>query len=407
MSLYSSVGVATGDDSYKVGVNAAKEALQDLDVDHADLAIIFASPVYIGEEFIKGVRSIVGPKTLLVGSSTAGEISQHGPEINPSIVVMLIQSDDIQFFAGISENIDTIGSRKAGEEVAKSVRTQAEQAGTNLKSFLMFPDVLVGNGADIVRGVLDDLGDHFPVVGGASGDDQKFVETFQYFENKVYSKSVVGLGMSGDFHFGVGVRHGWIPIGTSMKVIKSDGSLIQEINGKPAINVYEDHFGKERSEVLKNTENVASTRSVLTYPFGIVTADSKKETLIRFATDVLEDGSIRCAAEIPEGSDIRLMIGSKEEAIAAARDAAEKSLIGLDGNTPKAVIIFNCIARKNLFGEGARKEIDAIQDVLGANVPLAGFYTYGEQAPINGVTQNMKKCDTTFHNETVVIFTLG
>ncbi len=405
--MYTSVGIAAGESAEETGKKAAAEALESLGSDKADLAIVFASSIYDGSSLLQGVRSVLGEEVIIIGSSTAGEITQHGPSNQRSISIMLISSEKVKFFTAISENIDQIGSRAAGADVAKKIKEQAEAVGEELKSFMMFPDVLVGNGADIVRGVLTELGENFPVVGGASGDEQEFVQTFQYLGDKTYSKSVVALGISGEFSFGVGVRHGWIPIGVPMTVTKSDGSLIQEIDGQPAIRVYEDHFGKEKARVLQDTEGVASVRSVLTYPFGISTKDRQNEILIRFATDVLDDGSIRCAAEIPEGSEIRLMIGSKEEAVEAAQDAADKSKKGLVGKEPKAAIIFNCIARKNLFGEEARDEINAIRESIGANVPMIGFYTYGEQAPIDGVTQNMDKCETTFHNETVVIYTIG
>lgn len=405
--MYTSVGISAGETAEETGKNATQEALQSLGVDHADLAIVFASSIYDGSELLKGVRSVLGEKTLVVGSSTAGEITNQGPSNQRSVSVMLVSAEGVGFFGAVSEKIDEVGSMKAGQDVAAQIKKQADEAGVELKSFMMFPDVLVGNGADIVRGVLQELGDDFPVVGGASGDEQEFVQTFQFLGDKAYSKSVVALGISGDFSFGVGVRHGWIPIGTPMTVTKSDGSLIQEIDGKPAIQVYKDHFGEEKARVLQDTEAVASVRSVLTYPFGISSKENSGEILIRFATDVLDDGSIRCAAEIPEGSEIRLMIGSKEEAVEAAQDAAERSKEGLDGKEPKAAIIFNCIARKNLFGDEARDEINAIKESIGAHVPIIGFYTYGEQAPINGVTRSMDRCEATFHNETVVIYTLG
>jgi len=407
MSIHASVGIAAGKSAEETAIQATEEALKSLGTEKADVALVFASSIYNGEELLKGVRSVVGPETKIIGSSTAGEITNGGPSNQRSISVMLLTSPKIQFFTAISGAIDEVGSKFAGKDVAAKIKAQANEAGESLKSFMMFPDVLVGNGADIVRGVLETLGDDFPVVGGASGDEQEFVKTFQFLDDKVHTKSVVALGMSGEFSFGVGVRHGWIPIGSPMTVTKSDGSLIQEIDGKPAIKVYEDHFGVEKAHVLQDTEAVASVRSVLTYPFGISSQENHNEILIRFATDVLRDGSIRCAAEIPQGSEIRLMIGSKEEAVEAAQDAANKSKEGLDGKDPKAAIVFNCIARKNLFGDDARKEINAIREAVVVDVPLIGFYTYGEQAPINGVTRSVDVCETTFHNETVVIYTLG
>jgi hypothetical protein len=101
------------------------------------------------------------------------------------------------------------------------------------------------------------------------------------------------------------------------------------------------------------------------------------------------------------------MIGSTEEAVKVAREAAQTALKQLEGAAPQAIIIFNCIARNKLFGERSGEEINAIQEVLGRDVPLIGFYTYGEQAPLGGEVKNIEKCNPAFHNETVVITVLA
>ena len=188
-----------------------------------------------------------------------------------------------------------------------------------------------------------------------------------------------------------------------MKVTKSEGAVLHELDGKPAINIYRDYFGAEEAKKLQE-ETLA--KLAITYPLGMTVAGSD-EMLIRDPITVDEKGSITCAAEIPEGSEIRLMIGSREEAVKVAKVAAEKAVEQLDGLPPQAVIIFNCIARSKLFGERSGEEISAIQEVVGAETPLIGFYTYGEQAPLGGEVRNMNKCNPAFHNETVVICVLS
>ena len=94
------------------------------------------------------------------------------------------------------------------------------------------------------------------------------------------------------------------------------------------------------------------------------------------------------------------------EAIAAAREAATRVREQLDG-TPRAIFLFNCHVRDRLFGERNKEEIKVIQDVIGKDAPLAGFYTYAEQAPLAGEVRNIEKCKSELHNETVVIFVLG
>ena len=398
MALQVSVGISEGEDSYTVGANAAQDAMAKLGVDSIDLAIVFASSKYDQEKMLAGVRSVT-KDAILVGSSTAGEITTEGPAKKPSVAVMLMKSPGIKFYAAVGENI-AVGPRAAGKVAADEVK---RIAGEELKAFIMIPDVLAGNGADTVRGILDSLGEHFPVVGGASGDDFKFEKTYQYLNDRVYSGAVVGLGLVGDFKIGIGVKHGWLPVGSPMKVTKSEGAVLHELDGKPAINIYRDYFGAEEAKKLQE-ETLA--KLAITYPLGMTVAGSD-EMLIRDPITVDEKGSITCAAEIPEGSEIRLMIGSREEAVKVAKVAAEKAVEQLDGLPPQAVIIFNCIARSKLFGERSGEEISAIQEAVGAETPLIGFYTYGEQAPLGGEVRNMNKCNPAFHNETVVICVLS
>ena len=398
MSIIANVGLSEGEDSYAVGANACQDAVSKLPNEKADLVIVFASVKYDQEKMLEGVRS-VSKKALLVGASTSGEITTNGPAGRHSVAVLAITSPEMKFYGAVGEGIAK-NPREAGKLAATLVK---EQSISPLKAFMMFPDVLVGNGADIVRGVLDSLGEHFPVVGGASGDDFEFKKTFQYLNGKVYSGAVVGLGLVGNFKIGIGVKHGWIPVGEPMKVTKSNGAVVHEINGAPAVKIYEDYFGEDEAKIL-HTEALA--RLAITYPLGMKVAGSD-ELLIRDPITVDEKGSITCAAEIPEGSEIRLMMGSREEAVKVAKIAAENAVAQLAGSVPKAVIIFNCIARNKLFGDKSGDEINAIQQAVGKEVPLIGFYTYGEQAPLGGEVKNIEQCNSVFHNETVVICVLA
>ncbi|MFH2034675.1 MAG: FIST N-terminal domain-containing protein [Candidatus Margulisiibacteriota bacterium] len=387
-----------GNSSKKDVSGAAEEALNKMKrglgaESKADIMICFSSVSYDQKALVKAI-SECDCKANMIGCSDAGNIVPDGPFKN-SVALMGISSEKIKFTTGIGKGIDQ-DPKKAGSDLANAIKTQDP----NVKLVIMMADGLAGNGADIVRGVLSVMGDKFPVVGGSAGDDFLFKQTYEYLNGEVTSNDVVGLGLSGDFAFGIGVRHGWAPIGTPMKVTKSKGAVVYELDGKPAVKIYEDYFGEEKAGKLRE-EPLA--RLAITYPLGMETPESD-EFLIRDPITVGEDGSITCAAEIPEGVTLRLMIGSKEEAIEAARMAAQQAVGQMKGKEVKAAIIFNCIARDKLFGRDAKKEIEAIKDVIGKKVPLIGFYTYGEQAPIAG---KIHACSSVFHNETVVILTLG
>ena len=398
MAINAGVGLSKDGNSYQAGYEAAKAAIQRSGGEKPDLAIVFASASFDQPELVRGIKEATeGAK--FIGCTDAGEITNEGPNTK-SVAVMAVKSDVIKFTTGLGRNVKD-GAREAGRAVASEVKDKAPDP---LRAFVMLPDVLTGNGADIVRGVLDVLGAHFPVIGGAAGDDFLFKKTYQYRDGEVSSGAVAGVGLSGNFSMGVGVRHGWIPIGIPMKVTKSAGAVVYEVDHRPAVSIYEDYFGQKAEEMRK--EPLATM--AITYPLGLKVPDID-EYLIRDPITVNDDGSITCAAEIPEGSEVRLMIGSKEKAVEAAEDAARRVMkeFDIDRAKPKFMLMFNCIAREKLFGQKAIDEIHAVMKIIGEDVPLLGFYTYGEQAPIGGEVRNTEKCNPRFYNETVVMLAVG
>jgi hypothetical protein len=386
-------GKSSDVDAFKAGEQACRAAMTKLGEKAADLMVVFSSVSYNQEKMLKGVRS-VSKTTPLVGCSDAGEITEQGPS-SKQVVVMALSSKDIDFAIGIGRGA-VKDSQKAGQEAAKNAKKKAKG---DLSLFISLLDGLAENGAAAVRGIQDVLGENFPIMGGSAGDDFYFKKTYEYYNDKVLSGCLVGIGLSGKFSFGVGVRHGWEPVGLPMKVTKSKGGKLMEVNNRPALSIYEDYFGKKSEELTK--EPIA--RMAYTYPLGM-SVEGSPEYLIRDVVIADDKGEITCAAEIPQGSEIRLMLGDYDKAMAAAKDAASNALKQLNGRKPKAVFIFNCIARWKLLGSKIGDEIKAVQEILGEDVPLIGFYTYGEQAPLAGKLG--PKCHSAFHNETLTLLAL-
>lgn len=391
--IKTAVGTSDNKDPFKAGSSACQQAIDKVG-GQVELIIVFSSVSYDQEKMISGVRS-VSKEIPLVGCSDSGEITTSGPT-SEQVAVMALNADNIDFVIGIGLGTDK-DSYAAGMAAAKEVK---EKSTKELSLLMTFLDGLAENGAAVVRGLQEVLGKNLPIVGGSAGDDFLFKKTFQYYNDRIMTNAVISIGFSGEFIFGIGVRHGWEPIGLPMKVTEAKGSRIIKVNDRPALSIYEDYFGKKAEELIK--EPIA--RMAYTYPLGMSVKGSE-ELLIRDVVIANKQGEITCAAEIEEGSEIRLMLGEEERAIQAAQEAAKQALFQLNGAEPKAIFVFNCMARKKLLGANIKKEIDAIQDVLGKNVPMIGFYTYGELAPLAG--EIGPKCHSVFHNETMTLMVLG
>jgi len=387
------VGRSSGSDAFRAGAEACREAM-DRAGGKTNLIIVFSTVAYDQKKMLEGVRS-VSKEIPLVGCSDSGEITAEGP-VSKHVAVTALTSDTIKFLIGIGKGTDK-DSHKAGAMAAKEVKKKAKK---DPSLFMMLLDGLAENGAAAVRGVQEVLGKNFLIIGGSSGDDFLFKKTYEYYNDQVLSNCVIGIGLSGKFSFGLGVRHGWEPIGLPMKVTKAKGGKLIEINNRPALSIYEDYFGKKAEELIK--EPIA--RMAYTYPLGM-SVEGSPELLIRAVVIANKKGEITCAAEIPQGSEIRLMLGDSEKAIQAAKEAAENALSQLKGAKPKVIFVFDCMARCKLLGPRIGEEIVAIQNVLGKEVPLIGFYTYGEQAPLGGTIG--PESFSVFHNETMALMVLG
>ena len=394
------VGYAEGlEDSHAAGVNACQQAVDQLGKD-PNIVFVFSSALYDQEQMLAGIRSVSKDATL-IGASTAGEITTMGPCMNNSVAVMALAADGVTHAAANQQGLST-GAYDAGRQLAETLKTQL---GTDPQLFLMMADGLSASGSEVVRGVLSVLeSTNASLAGGSAGDDAQYKKTFQYFGENVYSDSVGGLALSGAFKHAVGVKHGWRAVGLPKTITKSEGAVLHEIDGKPAIELFKEYLG---DDIVEKLENQTLAEVALSYPIGIKEKTSE-EWILRAPFFVDENGSITCGGEVPEGSTVRLMIGNKEAAMQAAQEAAQEAMDSL-GTAPKAAIIFNCHVRDKMYQqrEASAEEIKVIQSVIGQDTPLLGFYTYAEQAPMGGSIKSVGGCNAEVHNETVVIVLLG
>lgn len=209
------------------------------------------------------------------------------------------------------------------------------------------------------------------------------------------------LGKEG-FLTGIGVRSGFESIGNRFYCTESAGNVVIKFDDEPALELYKKFLGEERSKRLPGI--------CPDYPFGLiddrVSISGKEYFQLRAGMSVdHENNTITLAGSIPEGSALTLTTASRGDIINGARLAALQARACLMGAKPEAILMFSCIGRKDVLGRRTSEEIDAVRQVLGQDVPIAGFYTYGEIGPTDKMTPHLATAK--FHNETVVLWALG
>jgi len=397
MTLEIGIGVSSQADVFAAGQEAAEQVISHLAGRQPDLVLVFSSIRFADPRMLKAVRSLTGSAPL-VGCSDAGGIITSGPKRRSVTVIGLIAKNG-SFVTGVERHISH-QPRQAGERLADTLSRQASQAA---RCLLVFPDGLTVSGSDVLEGIVKKLGRDVPVAGGSAADDLYFQKTFQFYNDEILTDSVTGVLLCGDIHAGIGVRHGWVPVGRPRRVTRALGHIVYELDRRPAVSIYEDFLGLKREELMQ--EPLGSV--TLTYPLGME-MKGQSEYLLRDAIRVGRAGSLICTGGVEEGSEVRLMIGGYESALEAAQQSACDAVERLGGKRIVGALVFCSVARQKMLGSEFQGEVDVIRDALGGSgVRIGGFYCYGEVAPVWKGTGRSRKSFPLFHNESVVVVALG
>ncbi|MHB8509690.1 MAG: FIST signal transduction protein [Candidatus Dormibacteria bacterium] len=351
------------------------------------LLVVFASNQHTLQPLLDGVRRTC-PGVPLIGCSTAGEIASDGPG-DAGVVVAALGGPGFTVATGYAR--DAAGRlREAGAEVA-SVGAPGEGA---YQVLLLLTDGLAGNQEEVVRGAYSVVGARVPLVGGCAGDDLKMEKTFQFHGGEVLTGALVSALITSDGPIGIGVRHGWGPVGEAMLVTGSSDTRVYSLDGKPALDVYLERLD---APLQARRDPATFTRFAMTHPLGLRRRTAED---VRFVADAnFEDRSLGFIARVPQGAMTWIMEGDDESVLDATDAACSAAVAQLLGHKPLGFLAFDCIARRGVLGEpGIRREVERIS-ATADNAPVAGFYTYGEIARTSGVGG--------FHNQTLVILALS
>ncbi len=395
MATQIGIGFSSLADPAQAAKEAAAQAKNQLNVTSTQLVILFTSISHATPVVLETVIKILQPNKI-IGSSTAGLILAD--KISPQgVAVLAMNSDDMQFTTTLIPDIKNKDLRLLGFQMARELSMEHRNPGRQMLA--VFADGGLSNGSLFSHGAKEVLGSTTPVVGGISSDQFLFKQSAQFYRNQILTNSAVGLLLGGPITIAVGSRHGWKPLGKPRTIDKVNGCIIKTIDGKPAAMLYENYFGED----ARNLQESRLGSMAILYPIGIY-LETERYYLLRNAIDILDDGSIVCQGEVPEGAQMHLMIGSKDSCKQAALDAALEVRDGLSGRQAKLILIIESMTRYKLLGRSAIQEIQIIKDVLGYTTPMFGMYSAGEIAPFQSF-DNTK--NTQLQNESIVIIAIS
>ena len=368
---------------------ALKDALKN--VKRPNILLTFFSSKFNPYEVYDRLRKEVGDKVDIVGTSTAGEISniKTDCQVN-SIAIIAIESPYINIGVGVGENVSqnvkdatynsvkkatlSLDKRKKLTTINILQRAYVKKPMFDLlrtKFFInmLFMDGLNQKEEEYLRHLSKLIPKESTVLGGSAGDDLNFKETY-LIGNGVYTDAVVLTMINTFLKVGTAMGHPYYPTNKGALVTKSKNRIVYELNNRPAAEVLKELFEVEE----------LSYEIFAKYTIGLKSIDIFGEYMIKSPMMTLPDGSVQFHAEIPEGSFLTLMKTDEEYLI----ESFKKTLLDAvkDAGSPKKIgmiIIFNCVLRYILKCFYGLNDLYFIKNLLGEDIPVIGFNTYGEQ----------------------------
>ncbi|MEK7175544.1 MAG: FIST N-terminal domain-containing protein [Patescibacteria group bacterium] len=328
------------------------------------------------------------PEAHIISASTAGEIIKTEVSDDTLVVTAVkFEKTSLQFAEASIENSE--GSEAVGKKLAQSLPKEG------LVHSMIFSDGLSVNGTALVKGLLSELPKNISVTGGLVGDGSRFKETLVGLDKMAETKKLVCVGFYGpNIKIGYGSLGGWDSFGVVRTITKSTGNVLFELDNKQALALYKEYLGDLAKDL---------PASGLLFPLSLkIKTDVGSEVeVVRTILAVDESAqSITFAGDMPEGVVARFMKANFDRLVDGASGAASMSLESLGNGQAELAILISCIGRKLVLKERIEDEIEAVQEKIGAQAAIVGFYSYGEICP---TAPTERQCQ--LHNQTMTITT--
>ena len=304
------------------------------------------------------------PNAIVIGTTTAGEIS-HAKMYDNTTIISISLFEDTKLSAYYVEKI----TLKSGYELSKAISSK------HTKAAVVLSEGLVGKDYEgFIKGIKEKK-PNLIISGGLAGDNFKIEKTFVFMGNKIYKKGAVAVSFSGKNLFADNKYNlNWAPIGKEFTITSVDKNIVHKIENTTALKFFSKYLGKE----------VFSDNAKALPDFQLLFKEG--ETIVARTPLAIDGESIVLAGPIKKGQVVQFGFSNASNMVSGSNKIGKE----LEKNPAEAIYIYSCIARKTLLGNVLEHEFSAFEDIA----PTTGFFTYGEFYSTNA-NNALLNCTTT------------
>ncbi len=401
------MGVSDLEDGYKAGMEAAKQAAKKASQgEYPTFSIVFVSAKYNPqiERVVKGVNKILGKDW--IGCTSDKELNSIRGYSGDTIGVLSFQTKYLHFGVSVAENYRDNPFEKGGKAILEAIeRAPVDRAVDSTVQYIRstkksYADIvknppyfcltLIGGAYykdknpfpatedEFLEGIYNAVGSSIPIIGGSASSDifeytiNRVADNYQFANGKIYSKASIVAFVVSDLYFSYGIEHGYKKTDriALLSKVSNNGRVIEEINGKPAVEEYCRLIG-----VTPTDFNKKPFEYTLTNP--IAALDTDGSTYIKTTGPNPDGKTLYSLTKIMENSVANILSFDEESVLNALSDVTIKAGTEHNEKDIALILIFSCSARRVVLGDKVQKTIDIFKSKHG-DIPIFGMYSFGE-----------------------------
>ncbi|GMU32455.1 MAG: FIST C-terminal domain-containing protein [Planctomycetia bacterium] len=358
----------------RAAISQLKAAVGDLD---PDLVLLFVSPHHLenADALLADVRDKINARNL-IGCTAAGIIGgDREVEDAPAISIWAAKLPDVRILPFIIDQQD-VTSLEGNDAWRDHLIVSADAK----PGFIILPDPFSID----VEHCLSEMDDAYPgskIVGGLASAGRAPGENRLFLNDQVLRQGLVGVSLSGPIQIDTVVSQGCRPIGEPFVITKAEQNVIQELRGKPALEIVRSVFASASptdQALMQTGLHVGRVVDERGEKFG------QGDFLIRNLMGVVEQSAIAINALIRPGQTIQFQVRDSKSADEEMRDLLTEEIAAMP-TPPGGGLLFTCNGRgARMFGKPDH-DIGLVNSIA-KDCQVAGFFAAGEIGPVGNRT---------------------
>ena len=345
-----------------------------------DLAMLFVSPHYEDEyeTLLEGIREGTDARNLVgcTGESIIGPDCEV--EHAPALSLWVAEMPDVRLMPFVID-LDDVRNFESPDDWRDRVTACSDDAA----GLVVLPEPFsFGPAVEYSLEQLDAVFPHSTIVGGMASGAERPGQNRLFLNDHVLRNGMVGISLSGAVGIEPVVSQGCRPIGEPFVITKAKRNVIQELRGRPAVqmlkHLFEHADPDDQALIQRGRLHVGSVADETLPEFR------QGDFLIRNLMGIVEKTGIAVTTIVRPGQTIQFHVRDS-----ASADKDMQSLVGRkfdEMDCPAAGgLMFSCNGRGTNLFKKPNHDIGVVNGIA-RDCRISGFFASGEIGPIGDRT---------------------